>query len=130
MAKKNIAIFTGPQQGLNIIGDHCYAYSGTVAVTGSDTTMLNFTTGKDYLKVVIEPHGTFSQIGQNQLSMAVTINGNTILHTYWDASLDSSMYDTPTLLLIPPLSAVTVTLAQASGSDKNMQLTLTGKVYA
>jgi len=61
--------------------------------------------------------------------MAVTINNNTILHTYWDASLDSSMYDTPTLLLIPPLSAVTVILAQASGSDKNMQLTLTGRVY-
>ena len=129
MAKKNIAIFTGPQQGLNIIGDHCYAYSGTVAVTGSETTMLDFATGKEYLKVVIEPHGTFSQIGQSQLSMHVTINGNTILHTYWDASLDSSMYDTPTLLLIPPLSAVTITLAQASGSDKNMQLTLTGRVY-
>lgn len=129
MTKKNIAIFTGPQKGLNIIGDHCYAYSGTVSVTGSETTMLDFTTGEQYLKVVIEPHGVFSQIGQSQISMAVTINGNTILHTYWDASLDSSMYDTPTLLLIPPLSTVTVTLAQATGSDKDMQLTLTGRVY-
>ena len=129
MTKKNIDIFTGPQKGLNIIGDQCYAYSGTVSVTGSETTMLDFTTGEQYLKVVIEPHGVFSQIGQSQISMAVTINGNTILHTYWDASLDSSMYDTPTLLLIPPLSTVTVTLAQATGSDKDMQLTLTGRVY-
>ena len=129
MAKKQIATFLGPQKGLTVAGDYCYAYSGTVAVTGSETTMLDFATGKEYLKVVIEPHGVFSQIGQSQISMAVTINGNTILHTYWDASLDSSMYDTPTLLLIPPLSTVTVTLAQATGSDKDMQLTLTGRVY-
>ena len=128
MAKAN-AIFSGPQKGLTIIGDHCYAYSGDIAVSGSNTTMLEFTTGKEYSIVQIEPHGLFSQIGQSQISIEVLLNGNSILHTFWDASLDSSMFDMPTNLLIPPLSSVKITLAQATGADKTMQMTLIGKVY-
>ena len=124
-----VSEFSGPQKGLTIIGKHCYAYSGDITVTGANTTMLEFTTGKKYSIVQFEPHGTFSQIGQSQIMIEFTLNGNSIIHTYWDASLDSSMFDMPSNILIPPLSSVKIELSQATGSDKTMQMTLVGKVY-
>ena len=123
------AQFTSAGRGLTVIGNHCYAYSGDVAVSGSSTTMLEFTTGKQYIIAKIEQHGLFAQIGQNQISIEVTINGVSVLHTFWEAQLDSTYFDSPTELLIPPLSSVVVYTTQASGSDKVMQITLTGRVY-
>ena len=123
------AQFTSAGKGLSVIGNHCYAYSGDVSVSGSSTTMLEFTTGQEYIMSQIDLHGLFSQIGQNQISIDVQINGVSIMHTYWDASIDSSVIDKASIILIPPLSSVVVTTTQASGSDKTMQVTLTGRVY-
>ncbi len=123
------AIFTGTGKGLTIIGNHCYAYSGDVSVSASNTTMLDFTSGKEYIIAQFEYHGTIAQIASNQLAIEVKLNGNSIIHTYFDATVDHTLWDSPPTILIPPLSNVTITLAQASGADRNMQVTLVGKVY-
>ena len=132
MAKEAIganAIFSGPQKGLTIIGNHCYAYSGDVAVSDSNTTMLEFTTGEKYIIAKFEYHGAIAQIASSQLAIEVTLNGNSVIHTFFDATVDHTLWDSPPTILIPPLSNVKMTLAQASGSDRTMQMTLTGKVY-
>jgi len=48
--------FTGPAEALEIVGNHCYAYSGSITPAGgssADTTALLFTTGNYYAKVTI-----------------------------------------------------------------------------
>ena len=41
--------FTGPSEALEIIGDHAYAYSGSISIPQAETTMLEFTTGNHYV---------------------------------------------------------------------------------
>ncbi len=121
--------FTGPAEALEIIGDHCYSYSGTIAVSGSATTMNSFTTGNFYSILTLEPHGTIDQIGQAQLRMLCTLNGTTIFDTYWSATQDASLFDYPSQIIVPPYTEFVLQLAQATGSDKDMQTTITGTIY-
>ena len=58
----------------------------------------------------------------------VIFNGVSIIHTFFDASVDHTLWDSPPTLIIPPFTNVKMTLAQASGVDKTMQMTLTAKV--
>jgi len=115
--------------GINYAADWVYAYSGTVAVSGSIGSLLDFTTGAGVILGSIELHGSFAQIGQNQFRFRVQLNGATVIDTYWDATIDSSFIDYPTSLIIPPFTRCQMDLAQASGADKDMQMTFTGRVY-
>ena len=55
--------FTGPAETLEIIGDHCAAYSGTWPADADTTqTVLNFTTGNFYI------------VGEFQLNAPVDFN--------------------------------------------------------
>jgi len=126
----------GPQDtastglNLNIIGNHCYGYSGVVTVSGSLTVMNSFQTGNYLSDLGLELHGTFAQIGQSQIHLVVKINGVEIIDTYWDPALDSAytMLE-QRRLIIPPYTELEVTLSQASGSDKTMQTTISGTIY-
>ena len=120
--------FTGPAEALEIVGDHCYSYSGPVAVDNTLTTMNKFTTGNYLSDLVIDLHGTFAQIGQNQFRFNVTMNGATIIDTYWEFSLDVSFFDTPPRLIVPAYTEVEIQMSQASGSDRDLETTVTGNI--
>jgi len=50
------ASFTGAAQALELVGDHCFAYSGSITPNGAsaaDTTALAFTTGNFYAVIEI-----------------------------------------------------------------------------
>jgi len=115
---------------LNYIGDHCYAYND-VSVSGSLTDILNFKTGKGYLIVTIELNGNRAGIGQAQLQFKILLNGVTVMYNIWDQSTINQYSDdlTVTRLLIPPLTSVLVQAAQSSGSNRDLQVILTGEVY-
>jgi len=116
--------------GLRYIADWVYAYSGTVAVSSSaNQHLLDFTSGAGVIVGSVELHGAFAQIGQNQMNFKVFFNEETILATFWEATLDASFLDYPTTLIIPPFTRCQMDMAQSSGADKNMQMTFTGRVY-
>ena len=115
---------------INFIGDCCFAYSGDVSVANTNTTMLLFTTGPSFLKVKFEYHGTIAQIANNQLRIGVNMNDVSIIDTYYDTTLDHTLWDSPPTLIIPPFTKFEMFLAQASGVNRTMQATLTGQVYA
>ena len=118
----------GTGASLNYVGTHAWAYSGTVAVSGSLTTMLEFDTTNQYIVATYQIHGTLSQIGASQVRINVIINGETITDTYWDSAQDN-LNPLENNILLPPYSNIKIELAQASGSNKDMQLTLMGKVH-
>ena len=121
--------FTGPAETLEIVGDFCYSYSGTISVSNTLTTMNSFQSG-NYLAVLdIDLHGTFAQIGQNQFRFQVKMNDATVINTYWEAPLDATIFDFPPRLIVPAYTVVEVNLSQASGVDKAMQTTITGRIY-
>ena len=119
---------SGTGTALNYIGNHCYAYSGDISVGGSLTTMLEFTTAEQYIVGTYQIHGLLAQIGANQLQLEVIMNGESITHTFWDSAQDN-LNPFENGILIPPYTKVTFQLAQASSGDKNMQITLMGRVY-
>ena len=49
----------GTSTSLNYVGKHAYAYSGDVSVSGSLTTMLEFTTAEQYVVGHYQIHGLF-----------------------------------------------------------------------
>ena len=120
--------FTGSAEALEIVGDHCYSYSGVVSVDSSLTTMNKFTTGNYLSDLAIDLHGTFAQIGQSQFRFKVTLNNVTVIDTYWEATLDFSFFDTPPKLIVPAYTEVEISMSQASGSDRNLETTVTGNI--
>ena len=118
---------TGP--GIRYIGDHVYAYSGTISVSGSLTELLNFNVGTEYLVGSLELHGTFAQIGQSQIRINILLNEQSIIDTYWEQALDATFLDYPTKLVIPPLTDVIIQMSQASGVNRNMQATFIARAY-
>ena len=124
--------FTGASQSLEIAGDFCYSYSGVVAVDNLLVVMNSFTTG-NYLSIIaLELHGAFAQIGTNQTRLEVKLNGAQIINSFWDPTLDSAytMLE-QRRLIIPAYTEVEVSLSQATGAGnpRNMETTITGRIY-
>ena len=134
MAKTRIgsnATFSGPQKGLTIIGNHCYAYSGNIAVTGgssANTELLKFNTGKGYIIGNFQPYST--ERGNAQLYLAIKLNNQLVVNAEFDAEGSvNPMLDSPITLLIPPLTDVQVLVGIETGTNKNWSMTFTGRVY-
>ena len=132
MAKTRIgsnAVFT-PSTGLSILGNHCYAVSGAIGITQSETTILEFyTSAKNYIT------------GQIQINYAVDQTENALYKIYFNGNIISSWVvpggsqspapEQPLVLVIPPGTLVKVTAIMLSGaSPRTHYATLTGKVHA
>jgi len=125
------AIFTGPQKGLTIIGNHAYAYSGGVTVTNDDVECLNFTTGKDIILATFYFTTDYNTLGDTKKAgFEIKLNGNTIAvqnqqySTSYEAPIPNKIE-----FLIPPLTEV-VTIGTTNSTNVNLFYhTLVGRVY-
>ena len=120
------AIFTGPQKGLTIIGDHCYAYSGVVTLTSSFADYLNFTTGKETIVCDIQIIGDWDSLGGNNIETTASLNGSVVIQD--DSSAELAPYVWPCPLIIPPNSHVKIEGKVQSG-DIEFTCVITGRVY-
>jgi len=66
-------------KGIRYIGNHCYAYSGVIALPSSAETYLDFTTGSGYIIAKIKISADWSGLGGNELYIAFYINGEQIM---------------------------------------------------
>lgn len=120
--------FTGPAETLEIVGDHCYAYSGDVIVAPSniaDTTMLDFQTGNFYVV------GTFSFTGQNSGSndefLSIALNNNAVFRGRYPSG-SARMTEQPVDLILPPYTQVTCKLG-VEITQQSMTFVITGRIY-
>lgn len=127
--------FTGPAEGLEIIGDHAYAYSGTFESTTAEQTMMSFTTGNFYTV------GTFTFNGPVRIAFAgsggtaayqISFNGQVVAL----GNVDTVTSNTPPAqnqlqeVVMPPYTEVTLTAV--CGEDTATELitaTYTGRIY-
>jgi len=125
MAKKNIATFTGPQKGISIIGEHYYALSGIVNISNTETTMLEFQTGKYYC--VGEWRGDYYENASDDVRFLCYFN-NQLVSSMTTTSNKPPIDYAP--IIIPPLTLVILTgqnITDTSALD--MMVAITGRVY-
>ena len=118
--------------GIRYIGQHCYAYSGTIVTVpagSADTTALNFTTGSSYF--VGEVTQQNDDAGGDQLFFRLKMNGQTVMYTVWDQAAASGpgLPSQPWPLIIPPYTKVEVLVGSSAGVDKDFTVQIVGRVY-
>jgi hypothetical protein len=113
---------------LNIIGNHAYAYSGSINASGSssaDVTMLDFSTGNEYIDASITISSTNSSSGNDEF-FEIKINGQTVVLSQYTNGGDQTN-DQPFRVLLPSYSTIEVLWGTAG--DYNGTVILVGKIY-
>ena len=119
----------GAGKGINYIGDHVYANSGEITVTGSLTEMLAFSTGTNQY-IVAEIQMASEGASGNDFFLEMKLNDQIIMSSFM--SSDTTPYPTgprPINVLIPGDSTFSFALLADSGS-RVWTVTLVGRVYA
>jgi len=117
--------FTGPSEALEIIGNHCYAYSGSANPGTGPTTYLTFTTGNFYVVGRIEVNADWTGTGGNNFQVEIYLNGVKIVAER-DVGNDYVPGDAEFHIIIPAYTQVQVDL---SGASAPANANLTGRIY-
>jgi len=123
--------FTGPSLGIELQGNHCYAYSGAVTATNTLDTVLDFQTGNYYVDAVFQltPAIDLSNVGGGVVSVfEIQFNGSTVCLTKSDSSSESMPVISNVNLVIPPYTQVTVKIDSSSATGSATQM-MTGRIY-
>ena len=123
--------FVGPQDAIELVGDHFYCYTGDVSIVGdaSVTPMADFTTGNYYCVGEVSLEGPFSGIGSGIVGLQIKLNDSLIVKTIASFAGDHTIFDTPLPIIIPSYTKVEVGGLQNTGGALDFQLMMTGRIY-
>ena len=120
----------GIGSSLNYIGNHVYANSGTYEAKNTTQTVLEFTTGNNYIVGTLQLNSAvqFSNASVRQSAAKISYDSQTI------ALIVGSAEDAPvsqvTDILIPPFTNVKVeVISTHSDSDNFTTVSIVGRVY-
>ena len=119
---------SGTGSSINYIGNHAYAYSGTVSSNGSsaaDTTALKFTTGNSYVRGFLSFQT--SEVGGGACYIDLKVNSEIVINILWDGDSHGNRTQ-PLDIILPPYSDIEV--LTGTGNDRTMTVQITGSVYA
>ena len=120
------ATFLGPQKGLAIVSDWCYAYRGEHSVAGSLVTVLEFQTGKRVTVLKYLP--IYFTNNSEDFIYSVLLNGNTVLANILNDH-DNQPF-TSEQIVVPPNTLVQVTIiASGHSSTRTVGALMTGRIY-
>ena len=126
MAKKNIATFLGTGKGLNILGDHCFAYSGEQVANTSATNFLKFTTGNYY--TVANVQFNYPRDNNEDATYEILMNGTVIQKWVSTGSLNPHQPQNVVPIVIPHHTEVIVR-ATVLTTGRYQVVSITGRVY-
>jgi len=123
------AQFTGSiGKTLNYVGEHVYAYSGSIDNTGSANTLLSLETSGSYI-IAKTDFVYFTESGSPDAAFTIKLNGVSI----YALTLNGNVSDVnrPTIdIMIPPYSTLEILGQRISGSGTiALGAILSGKVY-
>lgn len=119
----------GVGKGINYVGKHAFAYSGNVAATSAETTLLEFaTSGRSYLVGTIQVSS--GDDSNDDLRMALYLNDEIIsaeiytntYNAYVDGYNDKA-------IIIPPNTNFKATIDVLAGTPTNVQMMFKGTVH-
>ena len=123
--------FTGPSLGLEIMGDHCYAYTGAVPSTTSLDTVLSFTTGNFYTDATFQLCAAvdLTNLGTGtHTGFQIQFNGSTVFLSKSDTGEEDMAPIVEVQLIIPPYTEVTLAIDSTSATGSTTQ-TMVGRIY-
>ena len=117
--------------GIRYIGEHAYAFSGTVSVAATTVTALSFTTGAGYIvgKFYLNYNSTGFGAGE-RIGYTIELNGEEVVDAVYGENVQSpttAPYDVQ--LALPPLTLCEVKLTTSDNSGIGMGMVFTGRVY-
>ena len=122
-------LFAGPGLGIRYIGEHCYAYSGTVTDSSSGTAAsvcLDFHTGAEYIEARVSILS--DEVGGAGLYTRIELNGEVVFRQNIDSSSSGGhQYDNPFYMIIPPTTHFK--LLVGANADVDFTAMLSGRVY-
>jgi len=125
--------FTGPAEALEIIGDHCFAYSGTFPASTTAADMFNFTTGNYYAVIQLQCNGyiNLAAIGGGALgAWEVKLNESTVAFLKVTGSDETSPYVTTQDMILPPYTKMELECTStANDSSFLTTATIFGRIY-
>ena len=120
--------FPGVSQGLQYIGDYCYAYSGEYDVSNSETTLINTVTGSGIINGQAQ-FGYGEQTGED-FRYLIYFNDLVIMNQVVSGTTDTPIGPMFYALIIPPYTKVKMTAENLSSSNAREQTALvTGRIY-
>ena len=119
--------FTGPAQGINIVGDHAYAASGlTPSGVTTESTLLQFRTGNYYFV------GYFHFLYSNDTSQDMTYKlyfNDSIVWQYVAQTAQSDVEGrNDVYILIPAYTQIKAT-HESDGAERESCAFMTGRIY-
>tara|TARA_Y100000310_G_C19957955_1_gene479901 strand:+ start:42 stop:464 length:423 start_codon:yes stop_codon:yes gene_type:complete len=120
--------FTGTSQQLSLVGDHCYAYSGSSDMTGSFIEMFNFVTGNFYAVVELQMTADWDGMGSDQVFFDVYLGGTKVMDERANINLAGNPPGLagPVRIIIPAYTEFKLEISCASGKAGAI---LTGEIY-
>jgi len=117
--------------GIRYIGEHAYAFSGTVTVAGTTVTALSFTTGAGYIVGKFYLNYNSSGFGAGErIGYSIELNGEEVVEAIYGDNVQSpttAPYDVQ--LVLPPHTVCEVKLTTSDSSDIGMGMVFSGRVY-
>lgn len=117
--------FTGPAEALEIIGDHAYGYSGIITSSGSEETLLSFTSGNFYTVAQWVP--VYATDSGTNANYKVKMNGISIWEVNSTGSTTAAFGNSGNELIIPPYTEMEFTVTV--GAEIDIGVVLTGRIY-
>jgi len=126
-----------PSTGPNLIytdnGQRCYAYSGKVTCTDTETDLINSITGPDPIKVRIAFSYAESTQGDNIRYRIRLGDGSNPDNIIWEHTIDHSFapyqYPATIHLILPPTTEIKLTAQNTTDTSNQLNLVvLAGKV--
>lgn len=125
--------FTGAAEALEIVGDHCFGFSGTFEASTTAADMFSFTSGNYYAVIQLQCNGyiNLAAIGGGALgAWEVKLNDSTVSLLKVTGSDETSPYTTTQDMIIPPYTQMTVSCTStANDSSFLTTATITGRIY-
>jgi len=120
---------SGTGSSLNYIGDHAYAFSGSIDNSGTQNTLIDFTTANNYITAKIHLV-YFTESGSPDAAYTIVINGESV----YALSLNGNVSDVnrPDIrLIVPPFSRFQIFGQRISGAGTiAIGAVISGRVYA
>tara|TARA_Y100000310_G_C19960009_1_gene480794 strand:- start:57 stop:470 length:414 start_codon:yes stop_codon:yes gene_type:complete len=119
--------FTGPAQALEIIGDHCYAYSGFSTFTNAaEVSLLEFTSGNFYSVVEITPMRNDTDSADSSHKMYLNDSLVAVLQNASGTEMGRSGFNEA---LIAPYTKFKMTVIMSSSATGQGGVMLAGRIY-
>ena len=120
---------------LNYIGDHVYAYSGTFSSTNASQTMLEFSTGSEYIVGTLTVNGAIDFSSANidagvASGFRISINGEVISLLKTDSGAEDMPTNSMQELVLAPFTDVKVEIIAAGNNLSFLNTTsFVGRIY-